>query len=130
MKKLTLQSQLQKSILFLETQRANEEMLLKAELKATIESLNPLNLIKSGVGEFIKSPYLKENVLDASLSLAAGFLSKKIIFGNSQSHVKQVFGDLLQASVTSVFSKNVDAIKSFTKGLADKFLLKNNYKTS
>lgn len=130
MKKLTPQAQLQESILLLETQRANEEMLLKAELKTTIESLKPFNLIKSSVSEFIKSPNLKENVLDASLSLVAGFLSKKIIFGNSQSHVKQVVGDLIQASVTSIFSKNVDTIKSFTKGLANKFLMRNNNKTS
>lgn len=130
MKKLTPQARLQESILLLETQRANEEILLKAEFKDTIESLNPLNLLKSGVGEFIKSPNLKENVLDVSLSLVAGFLSKKIAFGNSQSHVKQVVGDLLQASVTSIFSKNVDAIKSFTKGLANKFITRNNKKPS
>ena len=130
MKKLTPQAQLQESILLLETQRANEEILLKAELKTTIESLKPFNLIKSSVGEFIKSPNLKENVLDASLSLVAGFLSKKIIFGNSHNPVKQVVGDLIQASVTSIFAKNVDSIKSFTKGLAAKLSTKKEEKTS
>lgn len=107
MKKLTPLETLQESILLLKEKQANEEALLKAQFT------NPITLIKSGIEEYISSPSLKENVVETSLSFAAGYLSKKIVFGKSQSHIKHFFGNLLQAGVTYVVSKNADKIKLF-----------------
>ncbi len=112
MQKTTSIEELRASILLLEIKQANEQALLKEELKITAEKLLPINLIKNTLKELTSESDLKGELLSTSLSLAAGYLSKKVAIGSTNNPFKQILGTLLQLAVTSIVSKNADGIKS------------------
>ena len=127
MQKITTVAELKESILLLEMKQANDVYLLKEQFKITYESLNPINLIKRKFSELITAPDLKGDILNTTLSLAAGYLSKKVVIGTTSNPLKQLLGTVLQMGVTSIVSKNSDGIKSGVMHLIDLF---NKRKTS
>lgn len=126
MNKITSLVELKESILLLEIQQAYEGRLLKEEFKTTCQNLRPVNLIKNKFNELVASPNLKENLLDTVISLAAGYLSKKVIIGGTNNPLKQIVGTLLQMGVTGIVAKNTDGIKSKGMQLIQHFLSKKN----
>lgn len=126
MKKITPIEQLQEQILLLEAKRVNDEALLKAEFKTTFESIKPINIIKNILDELIDLPDFKEDIVDTTLGLVTGYLSKKVVFGSTHSPIKQILGSLLQVGVTSLVTKNADGIKSFASHIIDNIFSKND----
>ena len=112
MAKITSITELNKAILLLEDQQTLEGTLPKERFKITYESLRPINLIKSTFNELVSAPDFKEDLLNTSLSLAAGYFSKKLAIGSTNNPFKQILGSFLQMGVTSIVSKNSDDIKS------------------
>lgn len=117
MEKITSITELKDAIRLLEIKQADEKVLLIKQFMVTYESMRPVNLIKDKFNDVITSPNLKENLLNAALSLAAGYLSKKAIIGATHNPLKQLFGTLLQVGVTGLVSKNTDGIKSTAMNL-------------
>lgn len=126
MKKISSLEELKESILLHENKQANQRDLLVAQFKVTYEGMKPANLIKKKVNSIIDSPNLKENLLNAALSLAVGYLSKKAIVGSTHNPLKQLFGTLLQVGVTSLVAKNTDGIKSTAMNLVGHIFNKKN----
>ena len=112
MQKITTAADLKNTIQQLEYKQSNEWPLLKEQFLDTYESLKPANLIKSTFKELTTAPDFKGSLLDTTLSLAAGYLSKKAVVGSTHNPLKQLFGALLQMAVTGIVSKNADEIKS------------------
>lgn len=111
MYKIRTIQELNSSILLLENRQAQELIVLKDQYELTYESLKPLNILKSTFKELVTAPDFKENLLNASVSLGAGFLSKKITIGSTNNPFKKIFGNFLQMGVTKVVSSNMDGIK-------------------
>ena len=112
MKTITNTKDLNIEILSLINQQNQDEVLLKKEFKTCYESLKPLNLLKKTVKELISAPDFKEDVLNTSISLATGYLSRKVIVGSTNNPLKQILGSFVQMGITSIVAKNVDGIKS------------------
>lgn len=112
MQNITNIQELKIAIKQLEDQKAEEWPTLKAQLLSTYENLKPLNMIKNTLTDLITGPNFKDGILDTTLSLAAGYITKKTVVGNSYNPIKQLFGLLLQMGVTNIVSKNTDKIKS------------------
>lgn len=129
MQKITSIEELRKSILLLEIKQANEAALLKEELKTTYESLKPVNLIKNALCEITSAPDFHGNILNASMSIAAGYLSKKIAIGSTHNPIKQLLGSILQMGVTKLVSKNTDGIRSGAGHLINNVLSKKETQT-
>jgi hypothetical protein len=126
MEKITSLVELRSSIHLLEIKQTNEKALLIEQFKITYESIKPGNLIKSKVNDLISSPNLKQNLLNAALSLAAGYLSKKAIIGSTHNPLRQLFGTLLQVGVTSLVAKNTNEIKSTAMNLIGNIINRNS----
>jgi hypothetical protein len=112
MHKITNQEDLLEAIILLEIKQAAEKQLLREQFKDTCEQLKPVNLIKNAFTEFTTGPDLKANLLDTTISMAAGYFSKKAVVGSTHNPFKQLAGTLLQMAVTGIVSKNTDSIKS------------------
>lgn len=125
MRKITSTTELKESIFLLEIKKANEARLLKEQFMITYESIKPVNLIKNSISELITSPGLKEGLLNTTLSIAAGYLSKRVVVGSTHNPLKQLLGTFLQMGVTNIVSKNTDGIKSGVMSLINNFLSKN-----
>lgn len=115
-KKYTIHD-LKESIILLETKQGDEKTLLKEQFRHSFDSLKPVNLIKDAFEDLTNLSGLKGNALDASLSIATGYLSKKIVVGSSGNVFKNIFGSLVQVAVTSMTLKNADQIKSMASRL-------------
>ena len=112
MDKINNTKELDLAILYLTNKQAEEELLLKNEFKTSYESLKPINILKSTFKELVEAPNFKEDLLNTSISIASGYLSKKLAVGSSNDPLKQIFGSFLQIGITSLVVKNADGIKS------------------
>jgi hypothetical protein len=110
MNKISSAVELKAAIDLLGKKQHHEEQLLREEVKATIEQLKPMNLIRKQINEFINVPRANSDVLSTAVGMGAGYLSKKLTTGNSHNPVKKLLGVLLQVGVTSLVSKNSVAI--------------------
>ena len=124
MQKITTVQELRASILLLEAKQAEEAILLKEQLKETYESLRPINLLKNTIKELSSAPDLKGDIINASLGIASGYLSKKIAIGSTHNPFKQLLGSLLQMGVTSLVTKNAEGIKSTAMNLINNIFSK------
>jgi hypothetical protein len=126
MKNITTVIDLKNAIQLLEAEQANELMLLKEQAYNTYENLKPVNIIKNSINGLITTPDLKENIIGTTLSIAAGYLSKKVAIGTTHNPVTQLLGTLLQIGVTSIVSKNTAGIKMVAARLINIFFNKKH----
>lgn len=124
MQKITSIAELRESIALLEIKQSVDGVLLKEQFKETYESIKPINLIKNTLKDLTSAPDLKGDLLNASLSLAAGYLSKKVAVGSTSNPFKQILGTLLQMGVTHIVAKNADGIKSSTMSILNNLFTK------
>lgn len=129
MKDITSLVELKESIILLEIQQAYEAQLLKEQFKTTYQNLRPANLIKNTFKELVSAPDFKGNLVDTALSIAAGYLSKKVMVGSTINPIKQLLGTVLQIGVTGIVAKNTDGIKSTAMNLIQHFINKKKANT-
>lgn len=129
MQKITSITELKSAIQELEYQQVNEWPVLKEQFLNTYENMKPINLVKNALNDLTTSPDLKGDLLNTTLSLAAGFISKKIAVGTTHNPLKQLLGTLLQMGVTSIVSKNADGIKSTTMNIINNIFSKKDTPT-
>ena len=99
---------LDSAILVLQNKRDHEFNDLKSQLHNVYESVKPINILKQTITEFKTSPDIKSNLLQTAISLGGGYLSKKVLLGNTHSLFKKILGYVLQYGVTNYISKKVD----------------------
>lgn len=114
MEKITSTNNLRNAILLLEAERADSGALLKEKFNQTYESFKPVNLLRSAVKDMVSTPQLTDNVLGATVGLAAGYLTKKVI-GGKDDGTRQLVGSILGNSVTNMVAQHPESIKSFGK---------------
>jgi hypothetical protein len=118
MKNISSSAELKEAICLLEIKKANELELLKSEVHIVLDKLKPENLIKNSIQHGLQSGHIKENLIDSLLSLAIGYVSKKLLLsGGDNNPLKNMLGSLIQVGVTGLASKNSDEIKSAGLGL-------------
>jgi hypothetical protein len=119
MQKIDTQIQLNEAILCLELQQAESLDLLKEQSNIVFDSINPINIIKNTFKEVVASKEIKENILNTSIALAVGYLSKKVFEEESHSPIKKILGSALMFGITTVVAENSESIQTFGKGLID-----------
>ena len=125
MENITRASELKIAIQTLKFEQEIQGKLLKEEFLITIESLKPVNIIKSTLHDITQSPYLIDNVLGAVTGLVSGYVSKKIAVGTSHNVIRKIAGALLQFGVTNMVAQNSDLLKTVGNFIIQKFLHKN-----
>ena len=98
---------LNNTILFLEARRKKEYEDLRIQFYETSENFRPINIFKQTIKDFTEISEVKTNIFETLVSITAGYFSKKIIIGKSNSFIKNIFGYVLQYTVTNFISKKV-----------------------
>lgn len=111
MQQINNSTDLKLAIQLMETTSDMQWMLVKDEVLDNFKKLQPLNIIKNTIHGLTTSPDFKGDVVNATLSIASGYISKKVIVGKTHNPLKQLFGTLLQIGVTDLVAKNTDGIK-------------------
>ncbi len=114
MKNISTTAELKEAIQLMEAQKSVHLQEMRENFSLTWESLKPANIIKSTMNEIGSSPYLFNNILNVTLGLVAGFLSKRaLMIGRSDNKSKKLLGLVLQLGVANLVIYAPNAIKSF-----------------
>jgi len=128
MNNITTAKQLDNYIAALELKKASQQLELKQTIKEKVEALKPANLLKNAWEHVVSSPEIKDNVIDNSIGLAAGFVSKKILVGNTRNPIKRLLGSLAQFGITNLVAHNPGPIKNLGINLFKMIVRKKNRK--
>jgi hypothetical protein len=116
MRKIDSETDLRDAILQLEIQRANEGEVLKEQFYLAVDSMKPINLIKNTFKEAISSRDLKYDIVNTSVGLTAGYLSKIVFTSVLKTPLAKLFGTALMFGITSLVARNPETVKSLGKG--------------
>jgi len=117
MQKIITETDLRAAILQLESRQAEEAITLKAQFNVTVDSLRPINLIKSTLMEAAESEDLQDNLINSSIGLSAGYLSKILFQGVSNSPFRKILGTVIMFGIKKAIAHNPDMVKSLGAGL-------------
>ena len=113
---ITTTAQLQQQIEYLHSKSDNQKESIRIHFKELIESMKPVNLLKSTVKDIGESPGLAKAAIGTSVAIGAGVLSKKMIIGKSNNIFKRVLGTVVEFAVARSIANNSEAIAS--KGIS------------
>src|SRR5665647_1045669 len=105
---ITGASDLSTAIKRLERKKILMEEDLRDHMHLILQSLKPVNLLKTTLNEVQESTPLKHNLLKIAIGLGAGYFSKKMIIGKSAGFVKKALGTALQYGITNFIAKKDD----------------------
>jgi len=124
MQKISSVSDLRSAILQLEIRQSEEGILLKEQFHLTYESIKPLNLIKSTFKEVVTSGNLKDDIINTSVGLTAGYISKAVFQGVTRGPLNKLLGTALMFGIKTLVTKNPRAVKSFGQFIFKRILHK------
>ena len=110
MKKENLDDFIKSEIYRLEIKQKLELVALKNQLHTTFDKLKPINLLKDTITEVSKSAELKHHLLTNAVGLLTGFISKRLVIGETSNPIKNLFGTVLEFVIANVVAKNSDNI--------------------
>jgi hypothetical protein len=117
MQNIITENDLRVAILQLESRQADEGKVLKAQFLVAVESIKPINLIRSTLMEAAESTDLQDNMINSSIGLSAGYLSKVLFQGFSNSPLKKLLGTALMFGIKNLVAQNPEIVKSLGRGL-------------
>jgi hypothetical protein len=96
MPNITTVAGLRQEIQRLENKRSTQELLIKKRFDQTVETFNPVNILKSSLsGDFLSTAF----------ALATGYLSKRILLGSTGQLLNKLLGNILQYGITALVIK-------------------------
>lgn len=112
MHKIDAASQLKEAILFKEIEHASAKNRLKDEIHVFYEKLKPSNILQASIKEIAESSQLKSTVVDTSIGMVAGYLSKTLVVRGSKNPFLRLLGSATQFAISTIVSKNPKAVRS------------------
>jgi len=124
MQNITSHAEIKEAIRQLQEKQVVEGNELKERFLVVVDSVKPINLIKSTFNDVTSSPDLVSNILSTTIGLTAGYLTNKSLVMSKGGAIKKLLGTVLQFGVTSVFVRNPDAVKSLGQSIINRFINK------
>jgi hypothetical protein len=113
--------QLQDVIKLLQTQRKEEELVLKEEFSNLFEKLQPINIIQDTVNELVELKSLQTDVIDLGLGTATGYAIRKLIVGEAKNPITQILGRMIEQTVSQKIISNRMVIHNFGRNILSFF---------
>jgi hypothetical protein len=109
--KINNSAELHAAIEELEVQKEMQKDILVEKFHTIYESFKPMNLLKSSLNKIIKSPDVVDGIINTTIGLGTGLLSKNLLIGKSAGIVKKLLSTAVELGVVGLVSKNIDAVK-------------------
>lgn len=128
--KISTVKELEETILELERKKVVQQQLVSAEFKTTVESLKPMNLIRSSVKE-INANKLARNILKTAGGIGMGLLTNKLAGATLLRGAKpqSMVGGLLKSTLSAAVVSNADKIRAYSNAIM-KNIFSNKKNTS
>ena len=121
MQKINSDTSLRAEIQRLELRQTVEGQILKEHFLVVHESLKPVNLILHTLKEITTSSKLKDNILNTSLGLITGSVSKLLFERGTRNPVKKVLGNALMFGIVNLVARNPETVRSVGTGILKLF---------
>jgi hypothetical protein len=118
-------AELKDSIQLLELERDYQNRVLKDYFLVVTTNFKPENLLISSINGDNTSNLLIDNLIDSTIGLASGFITKKLIIGKSDNKFRILLGSVFQLVATNFIAKHHNTIESLGKFLLQSFLKRN-----
>ncbi|HEY9168198.1 MAG TPA: hypothetical protein VIN72_01775 [Lutibacter sp.] len=125
MEKIQSLSELEDAIKLLEFRKAEEEQLLKEISFLTYESVKPINIIKNLFKESVETQTIRDSLINTSVGLGFGYLSKILFQRVVRVPFKKIFGSALMIGVENLIVKNPEVVSSLSSLLLNVFTKKS-----
>jgi hypothetical protein len=112
MQKINSTTDIKQLIRQLESQQVIDLQQLRVQMHATYENIKPINLVRNTFKEVVASEELTDNIVNTSVGLAAGYVSKTLFEKASHSPFRKLMGTALLFGVTNLVAKNPHTVKS------------------
>ncbi len=112
MGKIQSMSDLEDAIKLLEFKKAEDEQFLREISNMTYDSLKPINIIKNIFKEIVEPQNLKDNLLNTSVGLGLGYLSKILFQSVVKVPFKKFFGSALMHNIENLVAKNPEVVST------------------
>ncbi len=122
--KVTNAEELAVAIAALEAKAETQKRDLQDTYASVSDNLRPLNLVKSGVRSVFSGEH-KEELFNVLIGLGSGFLSRKLLLGNSKGILGKTVGKAIQWGMAGLVSKNAESIKEGAGNIIDRIFKKN-----
>ena len=122
MEKVNLDDFVKAEIYRLELKQKLELASLKSQLHTTFEQLKPLNLLKQTFTEVSESPEIKSQLLNSGIGLLTGYLSKKLMIGNTSNPIKNILGTIVEFIIANLVAKYSESILENGENILQLFL--------
>ena len=113
---------LSQAIAVLEIRQTQEKFLIKVEVSEFVDSVKPINILRSVVKSVRDSPETKEDIIHGVVGLGTGFLANKVLLGSLHGPLKKILGFVMQSAITSATVKYPEVIKNKGVDLVKNFL--------
>jgi hypothetical protein len=130
MPKIETVTELKNNIRQLEYKQAEEWVLLKEQLLKTYNELQPVNIIKNTWHELFSSSKPKINIANSAIGIAAGFITKKVLFGNTHNPLTKLLGLILEMMVANKVAEKGSEIETIGSIILNRFVTKQSGKVS
>ena len=107
MKILTPTQKINNAIALLEQKQKEEFQDVKHQFDILVETVKPVNLLNNVLEDF-NTPETKTNIVNSITSIASGYISRKLLVGESTNIFKKIAGYTLQYAVTNFISKKIN----------------------
>ncbi len=94
-----------------EQKHKKDGILLVEEFNLALLSLKPANMLKNIFTEITTSGELKDNIVNTSAGMAAGYAAKMLVAGKSPGLVRKIVSNSVQLGITNVVTRNPETIK-------------------
>jgi hypothetical protein len=121
MPKITSSIDLRAAIVALEIKQKQEETSLKEGFYLAYQEIQPVQIIKSSVKKLIDSNDLKDDLINASIGMAVGYVSESLFEGETHSPARKLLGTALVFGVTNLITKKPEFLKVVKEGFMHLF---------
>lgn len=130
MGKIKSMSDLEDTIQMLERKRDEEVEMMREVFYLTYESLKPINIIKNIFKESVIPATVKDNLVNTSVGLGFGYLSKILFQSVVKLPFKKFLGSALMLSVENLVAKNPKVVGSLASFILNAFSKKSEKDTN
>jgi hypothetical protein len=105
MQKITTLIELREAIVLHEAHERDCRLELTTEIKKTIENFSPARFIHDKISNLVNIDSLKSILLQAGVTIATNFISRKYLNNEKATPVKRVMGVILQLATQSLVTR-------------------------
>lgn len=111
-------AELKQRIADLEIKRDRQRAEIATTFQGMVETIKPKNLVKAGLQSISETPVLRQNFINAVVSLSTGWIARRLAVPKNDTIVKKTVGAAVQYGVSHLLATQGDALGE----VMDKFM--------